>query len=245
MRKSAIEMKTPRGYSWNINMCVYILTQRPSLTTCACTILYSGPYHSANNSERGHKLTKLLYEFTTNKKPESLGEQLARATDTWLAGMLVADLEAQHPFGIRGESKERVEIAQSYLRMPRNVVRMELQVSPVTFVVEQALLPGHGDISHKLTWLYWSLLQFSGNLFPRLDASLPRCPACKELHDCSQCPHHEKNVELPLSAMPGLVLRVGTGIQLATGLQLDAGSFSNITCTPGCVKHLVQDASST
>ena len=205
---------------------------------CVCAGLYSGPYHSANNSERGHKLTKLLYEFTTNKNPEHIGEQLATATDVWLAGMLVADLEAQHQFSRRGVSKQSLQRSESHLRMPRNVICMELHVNPATLVVERAEVPEHGDQADKLTWLYWSLVQFAGNLFPKLDASLPQCPACKELHDSSCCPHNEKNLLLLPSKKPEFLLRLGLGIRLATYLQHDAGSFSNIKCMPWCAANL-------
>lgn len=193
---------------------------------------YAGPYHTANNSERGHKLTKMLYLFVTNKHPETLSKQLAEACDVWLAWLIVADLEAKHPYGMREAAPTRIERLASFVSMPRRVLRCELMVSAETLLVEHASVPEIGDIGCNLNYLYWALLQYAGGLFVVINDSLPRCPGCRQQHDSKFCPHVAGNLQLPLSQRPRQELRVGLGIALATKLQVEAESHSKITCMP-------------
>ena len=192
----------------------------------------SGPYHSANNSERAHKITQLLYSFLSNKRPDNLTRQIAQATDDILAVLVLKDLECKHPFGLRIIEKTQPERSATTLMAPRHVIHLQLDVDPISFKVVGAFSTVVDSSSLKLEHMYWALLQHLADCYPIPDGSLPPCVHCHQHHDPNNCPHFRANLDQPFNKTPDNTLRLGIGLNLSEKLKAQEGSRSYIYCKP-------------
>ena len=80
---------------------VFFGFEKPHMATHAPALVVehgAGPYHSAQHSERFHKLTARLFGDLTNKLPHQISRQLAEATDATLSLIMLRDAETAHPF---------------------------------------------------------------------------------------------------------------------------------------------------